>query len=110
MAGPQVLGFVSALTGTVGQADIVTGVFNCPDTVAPFVANPHGTNGHIAVDRAHSQIYVPINSTAGISYTNPITGITTDSPSPNNDSRGFCSTYGANDAQGCIAVLYKLLH
>jgi len=110
MAGPQVLGFVNALTATVGQADIVTGVFNCPDTVAPFVANPHGTNGHIAVDTsaAHPQIYVPINSTAGISATNPITGVTKDYPSPNNDGRGICSTYGANDAFGCIAVFHKV--
>jgi hypothetical protein len=72
------------------------------------VANPHGTNGHIAVDTAHSQIYVPINSTSGISATNPITGITKDYPSPNNDGRGICSTYGANDAFGCIAVFHKV--
>jgi hypothetical protein len=101
MAGPQVLGFVDAHTGAVGQADIVTGVFNCPDTVSPSVANPHGTNGHIAVDPVHQQIYVPINSTSSLTATNPITGVTTVTP-------GICGANGANDALGCIAVFHKV--
>jgi hypothetical protein len=103
MAGPQVLGSVNASTG-LPDDDVVTGVFNCPDTVSPNVANPHGTNGHVAVDPAHSQIYVPINSTSGISAFDPIHGTTTDYPSPNNNGKGICSTYGGNDAAGCIAV------
>jgi hypothetical protein len=101
MAGPQVLGFVDAHTGTVGQADIVTGFFNCPDTVSPFVANPHGTNGHIAVDPVHQQIYVPINATSDIIVTDPITGKVTT-------TLGICSTNGAIDARGCIAVYQKV--
>jgi hypothetical protein len=103
MAGPQVLGFVDAHTGSVGQADIVTGFFNCPDTVSPpGVANPHGTNGHIAVDTAHQQIYVPINASSQITATNLNTGVTTIV------GPKICSAGGANDSAGCIAVFQKV--
>jgi hypothetical protein len=49
----------------------------------------------------HQQIYVPINATSDMIVTNPITGVTTT-------TLGICSTNGAIDALGCIAVYHKV--
>ena len=81
-AGPQALGMVNASTFQI-DADTIIGLGNC---TAP-AANPHGTNHSVAADSVHTQIYVPIASTAF-----------------NSGTTGPCTTGGGSDANGCIAV------